>query len=206
MSLRVVARMPVQFVILSHCLLCFGPHAVAQPASNPSAVSVRSLRVYAESVSTLKALDFKNRSYNLDGTEVQVKSGVFHYREGANWEDVEVGDVWFLTEPRDGSQYAVVSLSHDYGGTGEFDGFVQVFTVANKRLELVQELSFDEKANGSGVKFDANSRRLTIRSRTTDGSPECCAKNLDVSDFVWNGGGFTFTKVVRIPVKPYNAR
>ena len=206
MSLRVVARIPVQFVILSHCLLCFGPHAVAQPESNPSAVSVRSMSVYAESVSTLKAADFKNRSYNLDGTAVQVKRGVFHYQEGANYDDVDIGGIWFLTEAHDGSQYAVVSLSHDYGGSGVDDGFVQVFTVANKRLELVQELSFDEKANGSGVKFDANSRRLTIRARTTDDSPECCAKSLDVSDFVWNGRGFTFTKVVRIPVKPYTAR
>jgi hypothetical protein len=164
------------------------------------------MRVYAEFVSTLKEVDFKNRSYSLDGTKVQVKGGVYHYWEPGSYEDVEVGDIWFRTEPRDGSQYAVVSLLHDYGGTGVDEGLVQVFTVANKRLELIQELSFDAQANGSGVKFDANSRRLTIRARSNDDSPHCCAKNLDVVEFFWNGREFKLGKVVKIPVEPRSVR
>src|ERR1039458_423892 len=72
MSVRVVARISVLFVILNHCLLCFAPPAVAPPASNPSAGSDSSMREYAESVSTLKGVDFKNRSYSLDCTEVLV--------------------------------------------------------------------------------------------------------------------------------------
>lgn len=119
-----------------------------------------------------------------------------------SFEDVKVRDIWFLTEPSDGSQYAVVSL-YDVsgGGSSNDDGLVQVFTVSNKRLKLMQELTFDEQANGTGVRFDPISRHLTILARSNDDSPHCCPKNLDVSDFIWNRQGFALESVARVPIK-----
>jgi hypothetical protein len=181
--------------------------AIAQQVSPPSAVSIRNLTLVAEPVSSLTDVDFTNRSYRLNNTELQIKSGVYHYQQDGGFEDVKVRDTWSLKDPRNGSQYAVVSL-YDVsgGGSSNDEGLVQVFTVANKRLELVQELSFDEQASGSGVKFDANSRHLTIRARSDDDSPHCCAKNLDVVDFVWSGQGFTLARVMRIPVATRSLR
>ncbi|MGD0801801.1 MAG: hypothetical protein ABR906_10840 [Terracidiphilus sp.] len=181
--------------------------AIAQPVPPPSAVSISNLTLLAEPVSSLTDVDFTNRSYRLNNTELQIKSGVYHYQQDGGFEDIKVREIWFLKDPRDGAQYAVVSL-YDVsgGGSSNDEGIVQVFTVANKRLELVQELNFDEQASGSGVKFDSNSRCLTIRARSNDDSPHCCATNLDVADFVWSGRGFTLTSVVRIPVEPHSLR
>jgi hypothetical protein len=170
--------------------------------SSQTAVSVKTMTVYAESASTLKQVDFRNRSYHLNGAEVQVKGGAYHYQENGGVEDVHVNDIWFLTEPSDGSQYAVVSLYNvSCGGSCGDEGFLLVFTVANSRLELVQELRFDEQADGAGIRLDVNSRHLTIHARSNDNSPHCCPANLDIADFKWNGHGFAFEKGERIPIK-----
>lgn len=56
------------------------PVALAQTVPNQSAVSINSMGVYAEFISTLKDVDFKNRPYKLGGTEVQVKDGSYKHR------------------------------------------------------------------------------------------------------------------------------
>ncbi len=173
-----------------------------QPLPNPSSVSVRNTRVFTESVSALRDVDFKNRAYELNGREVQVKGGVYKHQDSEGFEDITVRDIWFLTEPSDGSQFALVFMDDDSGsGSSNDKGVIQVFTVTRGRLQLVQELLFDEKANGVGARFDANSRRLTIRSRSDDGSPRCCPEYLDLAEFAWNGQGFVFNSVAKLSIK-----
>jgi hypothetical protein len=166
-------------------------------------VTISSPGTYAESASSLKDVDFKNRTYTLFGGTVDIRAGAYKHQESIGYEEAEVGNVWFLSDSGNESGFAVVSIGNmGCGGSCSSERYVQVFTLVNDRLEMVQELRFDDQAKGAGVWFDANSRRLTIRARSNDDSPHCCPKSLDLADFIWNGQEFTLEKAVTIPVEP----
>ncbi len=158
---------------------------------------------FGESASTLKDVDFKNRTYTVDGMQLDIRAGHYKHEESVGYQEAKIDDTWFVSDAGSSPQFAVVSFWYvGCGASCTSLRYIQVFNLDNHQLELVQELGFDVEAKGAGVWFDANSRRLTIRARSNDDSPHCCAKSLDLAEFVWNGQAFTLDRAVTIPVEP----
>jgi hypothetical protein len=88
----------------------------------------------------------------------------------------------------------------DCGASCNSHEIVQVFELRDGHPALVQQISFDSDAKGTGATFDDNSRTLTITGRSNEESPHCCPKSLDVVTYRWAGQQFVQSSYKRVPV------
>ena len=77
---------------------------------------------------------------------------------------------------------------------------VQLFELRGANPVLVQQISFDSDAGGTGANVDDNSLTLTITGRSNEDSPHCCPKSLDVVTYRWAGQQFVQSSYKRVPV------
>jgi hypothetical protein len=162
---------------------------------------------YAASVSSLHKVDFKNlKVFWFAGEEpdssAKLRNGAYQRKSKDNgYEKVNLDLIEFLDPPDGGEQHAVIDLEWwDCGGSCTVVGRVQVFEVQAGHPTVVQEIEYDRHAPGTGVQFDPRTQVLTIVGRSTDHTPNCCPKNLDVMRFDWDGKKFAFRGAETKPV------
>jgi len=186
--------------------LLLGGLAAAVPApsskSNTPDVQVTfpntQLRATADSVC---AVDFRNiRLARNKGWAVQLKGGKYDHRETISFESVRLGGVHCFDVQDGVPRYAVVNSTWSYGGgSSNNECVVQVITLQSGHLTVVQQFDFDCHALSTGATFDNKSHKLTLRARTEDDSPLCCAKTLDVVSYVWHEDRFKQSNFRRTP-------
>jgi hypothetical protein len=153
---------------------------------------------YAEKVSSLQTLDFKNIVvFWFAGAEpkssVKLRDGsVLLKLKHGGYEKVHV-DLVELVTSRLGEKAAIIDLQwDDCGGSCSSVGRVQVFELLARHPTVVQDIEYDRSALGTGGHFDATSQTLTVVGRSNDHTPDCCPGNLDVMRFTWNGKRLLF--------------
>ena len=150
---------------------------------------------YAIAVSSLRDLDFQNiavvwyRNGRRDPT-AHLENGSFTQRdETAGGEYVTLD----LVQVLDGGQYAVIDVSwRSCGGSCSESGLVQVFELQSGHPTVVEQISYGRHAPGCGASFDEASRILIVTGRSSEPSPNCCPKSLDVMSFQWHGKQLVF--------------
>ncbi len=188
---------------LSCFVLLVGGVAAAQqsPTSSSPAVKVsfpNTLhKVQAEDIC---AVDFHNiRLIRGAKWAVQLNKGEYDHQDDSGFESVSLDDVHCL-EGQGSLRYAVVESKWTYGGgSSNSDCVVQVFALRSGYPVVVQQFDFDCHALSTGSKFDRKSKKLTIRARTDDDSPHCCATSLDVVSYVWQDDNFERESFHRVP-------
>ena len=129
---------------------------------------------------------------------VQLRNGKYEYRGQDGFDSVTL-DAHCLNGEA-GSPSAVVEWTRVFGyGSSNSVCVVQVFGLLSEHPTVVQQLDFDCHALSAGSNFNVRPKKLTIRARTDDDSPHCCAKTLDVVSYVWHDGKFQQATFERIP-------
>jgi hypothetical protein len=165
---------------------------------------------YSITVTSLRDIDFKNfenltvfwRRNNKPEPGVRLVDGKFsqRYPEGGG-EEVVLDLVRFI----DGGQHAVIDvLLKSCGASCSDSGLVQVFALNAGHPIVVEQIAYERHAPNTGVELDTESRILTVTGRSSEPSPNCCPKSLDVMNFEWDGADFVFknSKRVALPETP----
>lgn len=172
------------------------------PAVNSTSVNIE----YIGSFKSIRDVDFANLYY-YDGDG---KSGeIFQLRRGSvaveyplGGDEVNLDSVYYFQPGNAAPGSALVQLRRfSRGGSSGMDCVLYVFQIDESALVLTQKLRFDLQANGTCAKFDSASNTLTVRARTADDSPHCCAKSLDVVKLVWKGKVFEDNSHRTVPIK-----
>lgn len=169
--------------------------------STPAVTVLSPNRVLEETVPSVCGIDFNNSQIVQGDSSVQLANGAYEKRNDVGTESVSLKNVFCLHESTNQTEHAVVAT--DWTGCGascHSSGAVQIFALRDNRPVLTQELDFDSNALGSGATFDDKSQTLTISGRSTEESPDCCPKSLDVVTYRWEGQQFVQTSYKRVPV------
>jgi hypothetical protein len=146
-------------------------------------------------------IDFRNIRLVRGSKYAQLHKGIMDHRdkEGFGFQTVTLEKVTCFGRRKGIAQYALVESMWTYGGgSSNNDCVVQVVTLKSERPVIVQQFDFDCHAITTGPTFDSKTKKLTVRARTNDASPHCCASSLDVVYYRWNGNRFEQTKFRRI--------
>lgn len=145
-------------------------------------------------------VDYLNTPVSDGERTLPLRDGKYERRENFESDSVEVKHVFCLDHGV--SERALVDTEWmSCGGSCNSSGIVQVFELRDGHPVLVQQIYFDSDAAGTGVSFDDNSLILTVRGRSTEESPHCCAKSLDVVTYRWDEEQlFVQSSYKRVPV------
>jgi hypothetical protein len=143
---------------------------------------------YPQSARTLQTLNFKDMAYQLEGTTALMRDGTFSQRENYSSYSAKLDNIWYLEGSDATRQHALISIeATGCGGSCSSTGYLFLFELKDKHPVVVEQLEFDDHAYGAGASFNANSGLLVVKSKSEDGSPNCCAQRLDVISYKWNG-------------------
>jgi hypothetical protein len=106
----------------------------------------------------------------------------------------------FCLKDKDGVERALVTTNWAACAEGcTRTGVVQLFELRASQPVITQQFAFNSHAEGTGATFDEKSLTLTITGRSDDGSPNCCARNLDLVTYRWQGTEFNQASYERVP-------
>jgi hypothetical protein len=170
-------------------------------ATGPSFSVISPRYVYAGSYQRIREVDFKNFTLHLfhesgrRAFHFKLRSGGFQKREPTYYASVELESVHYLDSEKAGRQHALVLWDlFEAAGSSSRSGIAQVFELANNRLQVTQQIDWDEHFDlrGSYVSFDQRTNSLIIRSaHYLPGDAHCCVSAMDVVIFRWTGTRFT---------------
>jgi hypothetical protein len=174
--------------------------SVAQQVSAPAAYDISyPNRRYNEVISSLHDLDFRNLKVFWGNDGVRLKGAAFQRKRNGAYEEVHLDLLEFPGQPTD-VDHAIIDLKWaDCGGSCTEVGRVQVFELQANHPVLVQEIEYERHTAGTGARWDQRTNTLTITGRSNDESPNCCAHNLDVMTFRWDGKRLVFGESTRVP-------
>lgn len=155
---------------------------------------------YKIKVPSIRDVDFKNLKVSWHNSGVKLRDGSYKQKLKFGSEEVRL-DLSAFLDSRDGGtiNHAVIDLDwRDCGGTCTVMGRVQVFELRSGHPIVVQEIEYDRRAPGTGVRFDRESQTLTLTGRTDERTPD--AEHLDVMRFEWDGKNFVFKDAKTVAV------
>ena len=186
-------------------ILLQGIVAVAQqmPASaGPSVkVSYPGTRFNVK-VDDVCGMDFQNVRLKWNrGWEAHLRKGKYDHRDkSGGFQSVSLDDVHCLDPDGGNKKHVLLESTWTEGqGSSNNECVVQVLTLQSGHPVAIQQLEFDCHALSTGSTFDSKSKKLTVRARTDDDSPHCCARTLDVVSFVWKDAWFERQDFQRVP-------
>jgi len=146
-------------------------------------------------------IDFANTqmSGEKESQSVRLKKGKYKNESASKYESVRLEHNYCLDDKDHKHRALVVTNWSDCGVGCTSTGVLQLFEVRATQPVITQQFVFDSHGEGTGATFDDGSLTLTITTRSDDGSPSCCAQNLDVVTYGWQGTEFRQTSYRRVP-------
>ncbi len=154
---------------------------------------------YGVTAASIGDIDFKNLTvvwHRADklAWSARLLNGTFEQKyEHGGGEEVTVDLVQSLVRPSETESHAIIDiLWRRCGGSCSDHGLVQVFELRSGHPTVVEQITYERHAPNTGASLDAGSGILTVTGRSSEPSPHCCAKSLDVMTFAWDGKKFIF--------------
>ncbi|MGO9642158.1 MAG: hypothetical protein ACLP1Y_12745 [Candidatus Acidiferrales bacterium] len=199
----------ITWLVLAFASLLFA----AQPNDSPAVDIASPNYQYKLTVHSFKELDFHNFAlviFDYDGRNprtVHLRNGKYEKswssREGLM--SVSLGEVHYINASNREPQYALLDIGDIEGlGSSTNTGILQVVRLKDNHIKVVQQLSYDLQAPGTGVTFNPETGILLITGRSNDDSAHCCPKSVDVMTFKWTGASFRLQSFDShsLPVQP----
>jgi hypothetical protein len=159
---------------------------------------------FSQTTDSIREVNFQDIAIELFGRPTRRGKGYFH-REASSSRGIFEATLQKTIYFRPGNnepERALLIFSLFYAGGSSTDlGGIYIFALHDNHPVLIQELSYDRQAEGTGEIFNPRDLSLTIRARAQDGSAHCCPEHLDIERFQWNGWRFRLAgrKVIALP-------
>lgn len=180
---------------------------VTPPEPELSYYSVSPTFEYHRRLDSISAMDFRNLELNIFDAKGQVrvraklKDGI--YESGGMPRDwVAVNGINYFDFQAGKPRYALLSfLWTATGADASSYGGVQLFTVQNGYLAVVQQIFFTARHAGAGAVFDPNTGALFVNSsHYQQVDAHCCPSQQDVIRYAWTGHDFRQVQMKTFPV------
>jgi hypothetical protein len=192
-------------------LVCLPASAqkTVSPEPELSYYSVSPTFEYHHRFDSINAVDFRNLELNIFDAKGKVrvraklKNGI--YESGGMPRDwVALNGISYFGFQAGKPRYALVSFLWTWTGADAASyGGVQVFTIHNGWLTIIQQIFFTARHAGSGATFDSATGALFINSsHYLQVDAHCCPSRQDVVRYVWSGQDFRILDVKTFPVAP----
>jgi hypothetical protein len=138
----------------------------------------------------------------------KLKNGVYE-SSGMPRDWVAINDISYFDFEQGKPRFALVSFLWTWTGADASSyGGLQLFTIKNGWLTVVQQIFFTAHHAGAGAIFDAATGALFVRStHYLREDPHCCPSRQDVIRYAWAGHDFRQAEVKTFPVAaPANLR
>lgn len=169
---------------------------------------------YHRRFDSVSAVDFRNLELNIFDAKGKVrvtaklKDGVYETAGmPRNW--VAVNSISYFDFQAGKPRYALVSFLWTWTGADAASyGGVQLFTIQNGWLAVVQQIFFTARHAGAGATFDPATGALFVNSsHYLQVDAHCCPSRQDVIRYVWSGHDFRQVDLKTFPVAaPPNLR
>jgi hypothetical protein len=192
-------------------VLLFWPPAPAQKTVSPEPelayYSVSPAFEYHRHFDSVSAVDFRNMELNIFDAKGKVrvaaklKDGVYETSgTPRNW--VAINSISYFDFQAGKPRYALVSFLWTWTGADAASyGGVQLFTIQNGWLTMVQQIFFSARHAGAGATFDPATGALFVNSsHYLQVDAHCCPSRQDVIRYAWSGHDFRQVEVKTFPV------
>jgi hypothetical protein len=158
----------------------------------------------------LRKIDFRNFELVLfdyhgkNPHQIPLRNGEYEKKElpdAVGGQSVSMGKTQYIDALNGEPQYALLDIGDvRWAGSSTNTGILQLVHLEDGHLTVVQQISYDLQAPGTGVKFNPRTGILLITGRSDDHSAHCCPENVDVVAFKWTGKSFELRTFHRVPV------
>jgi hypothetical protein len=150
----------------------------------------------------IHAVDFCDLNYAIEGQIVHLHAGLADVPNrgdfGISRIKASLAEVLYGDLTGDGQDEAVVSLSYNLGGTGQFT-FAIVFGIVYGQLRILGKINGGDRAYGSFHEIAIEQNRLrVVRNWTT--TCMVCTEGYETTWWKWNGKRLTLVKKRRVKV------
>ena len=182
-------------------------HKVVPPEPELSYYMVAPGFEYHRHFDSISAVDFRNLELNIFDASghvrvrARLKDGVYE-SSGMPRDWVALDSISYFDFQAGRPQFALVSFRWTATGADASSyGGVQVFTIQNGWLTVVQQIFFIARHAGAGAVFDSNTGMLFVNSsHYLQVDPHCCPSRQDVIRYGWSERGFRRLEVKTFPV------
>ena len=162
---------------------------------------------YHRRFDSVSAVDFRNLELNIFDAKGKVrvtaklKDGVYE-TTGMPRDWVAVNSISYFDFQAGKPRYALVSFLWTWTGADAASyGGVQLFTIQNGWLAVVQQIFFTARHAGAGATFDPATGALFVNSsHYLQVDAHCCPSRQDVIRYVWSGHDFRQVDLKTFPV------
>jgi hypothetical protein len=197
-------------------LLCLAAPAQKTVSPEPELAyySVSPAFEYHHRFDSVSAVDFRNLELNIFDAKGKVrvtaklKDGIYE-SSGMPRDWVAINSISYFDFQAGKPRYALVSFLWTWTGADAASyGGVQLFTIQNGWLAVVQQIFFIARHAGAGATFDPATGALFVNSsHYLQVDAHCCPSRQDVIRYVWSGHDFRQVDVKTFPVAaPPNLR
>ncbi|HEY6937252.1 MAG TPA: hypothetical protein VI424_08880 [Terriglobales bacterium] len=204
--------------VASLLVLLLWPPAPAQETVSPEPelayYSVLPAFEYHHRFDSVSAVDFRNLELNIFDAkgkvrmDAKLKNGIYETSGmPRNW--VAINSISYFDFQAGKPRYALVSFLWTWTGADAASyGGVQLFTIQNGWLMVVQQIFFTARHAGAGATFDPATGALFVNSsHYLQVDAHCCPSRQDVIRYAWSGHDFRQVDMKTFPVAaPPNLR
>jgi hypothetical protein len=201
-------------LVLLLFVLPVGAQKIVPPEPELSFYTVSPAFEYHHHYNSINAVDFRNQELNIFDAKgkvrvrAQLKDGI--YESSAMPRDwVAVNNICYFDFQGGKPRYALLSfLWTATGADASSYGAVQLFTIQNGWLTVVQQIFFTARHAGAGAVFDSATGVLFVdSSHYLQVDAHCCPSQQDVIRYAWRGHDFQQVAIKTFPVAaPPNLR
>ena len=180
---------------------------IAPPEPELSYYSVSPSFEYHHHFDSVSAVDFRNLALNIFDAkgkvrvDAKLKNGIYQ-TSGLPRDWVAVNSIFYFDFQAGKPQFALVSFLWTWTGADAASyGGVQLFTIQNGWLTVVQQIFYTARHAGAGATFDPATGALFVNSsHYMQVDAHCCPSRQDVVRYAWTGHEFRQVAMKTFPV------
>jgi len=189
--------------------LCLAAPAqkIVSPEPELSYYSVSPAFEYHHRFDSISAVDFRNLELNIFDAkgkvrvDAKLKNGIYE-TSGMPRDWVAINSISYFGFQAGKPQFALLSFLWTWTGADAASyGGVQLFTIQNGWLTVVQQIFYTARHAGAGATFDPATGALFVNSsRYTQLDAHCCPSQQDVIRYAWTGHEFRQVAMKTFPL------
>jgi hypothetical protein len=144
-----------------------------------------SVTVSAQKTRGIRSVDFRNFTYEADGSKFALRDGKYYEGDGVTWHSYALLRLQYLDFDRDGRDDAFVVVDFRTSGTFDHGQEYYVFAYGLGAARMIFHESREKPFN-----VRVAHRRIVIASPFWKNSGLCCPSGIETSVYIWRDARF----------------